>query len=55
MNVLIQQCSNPDMRLLTTWWEVRTPSEDCLFWDSTLDKCKAFCEAHNFAYTIRAI
>lgn len=40
------------MQVIREWWEVRTKEDEFLFWDESLDKCKAFCEAHGFNYTI---
>ena len=48
----IKKCHNPEMQVIREWWEVRTKDDEFLFWDESLDKCKAFCEGHGFNYTI---
>ena len=40
------------MQVIREWWEVRTKEDEFLFWDESLDKCKAFCEGHGFNYTL---
>ena len=53
MKSLIKEFYNPELKWVPHYWEVFAPNgEDTEFWDGSLDKCKAFCEARGWDYEI---
>lgn len=53
MKSLIKEFYNPELKWVPHYWEVLSfNSEEFMFWDEKLDKCKAFCESHGWDYKI---
>lgn len=53
MKSLIKGFYNPVLKYVPHYWEVFAPNgEDTEFWDESLDRCKALCEACGWDYEI---